>query len=105
MAILSAGIFRKAVLVMRSDRFAQLRQSERRGVGREPVAQRAHARFDHRGGRGEVGLADLHVDHLAPGGFERVRAREHVHDFERLDFRDAARRELRHRGRHGGEGL
>src|ERR1041384_2626836 len=64
-------------------------QAERRGVGGPAVAQRAHTRFDHRGGRGEVGLADLHVDHGPALRFERVRAREHVHDLERLDLRRA----------------
>src|ERR1041384_2410746 len=64
-------------------------QAERRGVGGPAVAQRAHTRFDHRRGRGEVGLADLHVDHGPALRFERVRAREHVHDLERLDLRRA----------------
>src|ERR1044071_6827802 len=64
-------------------------QAEGRGVGGPAVAQRAHTRFDHRRGRGEVGLADLHVDHGPALRFERVRAREHVHDLERLDLRRA----------------
>jgi hypothetical protein len=40
------------------------------------------------------------VQHAPAGGLELVRAREHVHDFERLDFFGAARR----RGRAGDSG-
>src|SRR5262249_15902845 len=59
-----------------------------------PVAQRAHAGLDHRLRGGEIRLADLHVQHAPPGGFERVRAREHVHYFEGFDLRCAQRGEL-----------
>ena len=66
---------------------------ERRGVGGEPAAQRAHAGFDHRLGRGEVRLADLHVHHAPARRLERLRAREHVHHLEGLDLGGAARRQ------------
>ena len=73
-------------------------QAERRGVGGEAVAQRAHAGLDHRAARGEIRLADLHVDHAPARGLQRLRAREHVHHLERLDFGGAAR------GPHAGQG-
>src|SRR5690606_23012927 len=59
---------------------------ERRRIGREAIAQRPHAGLHHRGRRGEVGRADLHVKHAAAGRLERVRAGEHVHPLERRDI-------------------
>ncbi len=78
--------YRKSGPVMRRNRLAQLGQAERRGVGGASVAQRLDRGFDHLRRRGEVGLADLHVDHAPAGGFDRMRARQHVHHHERLDF-------------------
>ena len=83
---------------MRDDRFAQGRQAERRGVRGATFAQRAHAGLDHRRGRGEIGLADLHVHHAAALCLEHVRAREHVHHLERFDFFGATRRTAFHGG-------
>ena len=82
---------RKSRGVMRGDRLAQRVQAERGRVRRAAFAQRAHAGLDHRRGRGEVGLADLHVHHAPARALEIVRARKHIHDFERFDFRGAAR--------------
>jgi hypothetical protein len=82
----------ESVLVMHADRFAQRVQAKRRGVRGAAFAHRADAGFDHGLGCGEVGLADLHVQHAASGALERLRAREHVHHFEWLDLGGAARR-------------
>jgi hypothetical protein len=87
------------VLVVRCDRFAELRQPERRGICGLAVAQRAHAGLDHRRGRGEVGLADLHVHDVPALRLERVRARKHVHHLEGLDLFGAARHGFWHEGR------
>jgi hypothetical protein len=62
-------------LIVGGDGLAQRRQAERRSVCRQSVADRAHAGLDHGRRRGEVGFADLHVDDVPPGGFERMRAR------------------------------
>jgi hypothetical protein len=75
-------------------RLAQRRQSERCRVGSQPVAQCANPRFDDRRRRGEVRLADFHVHDTPTRRFERVRAREHIHDFEGFDFGGAARRNV-----------
>ena len=75
--------------VVAGDRCAQFRQPQRRRVGAAPVAQRAHRGFGHLRRGGEIGLADLHVDHAAAGGFQLPGARQHVHHHERLDFSGA----------------
>ena len=44
---------------------------------------------DHRLRRREIGLADLHVNDVAPGRFQRPCSRLHLHHVERLDVGDA----------------
>ncbi len=54
------------------------------------AGQEARGRFDHRLRRGEVGLADLHVDDVAPLRLELARAAKQLHDVEGLDVVEAA---------------
>jgi len=71
--------------VMRGDRLAQRGQPERRGVCAAALAQRPQRRLDHLRRRGEIRLADLHVDHAPARRLELLGAREHVHHDEGLD--------------------
>jgi len=82
----------KFTSIVAGDRVTERIETQRGGVGSATVPDGAHARFHHRRGRGEVGLADLHVHHVTAGALERLRARQHVHHLEGLDFGGAPRR-------------
>ena len=76
---------------MPRDARAQRRNAERRRCSRS-VPSRPRARRRDRGrGRRSGRLADLHVDHTAPGRLEPRRGRDHVHDHERRARRCAPR--------------
>ena len=74
---------------MAGDRLAQRRKAERRRVVDIARRDRALRSVDHRLRRREIGLADLHVNDVAPGRFQRPRGRLHLHHVERLDVGDA----------------
>src|SRR5262249_13609756 len=69
---------------------------ECRRIGGATVAQRADPRLDHRLGRGEIGLADLPVQHAPARRLERMPARQHVHHPQGFDLLRAARRGSAH---------
>jgi hypothetical protein len=60
-------------------------QAERIGVLRDAAAQRARGSFDDRLGGGEIGLADSHVDDVAPFALQQGRFLRQFHHVERLD--------------------
>jgi hypothetical protein len=88
------GIDRQPVAfaVVRGDRGAQGRAAERLGIADRAACQRAPGGLEHRPGSAAAGLADLEMDHVAPGLRLRIRARQHVHGDKRRD--PAARRDL-----------
>jgi hypothetical protein len=71
------------------DRGAERGQPERGGVVDAAVVERRARGVEHRPGRREIGLADLHVHDIAPRRLERPRGRLHLHHVERRDVGDA----------------
>ena len=74
--------------VVSRDRPTQLRQPQRRGVPDVAAIERGARRRKHRFRCRKIGLADLEVDDVAPGGRECARSRLHLHDMERRDVGD-----------------
>ncbi len=77
------------VAVVARDRAAQLGKSERRRVADVAVGERGTGGVQHRARRREVGLADLHVHHVAAGGLERARGGLHLHHVKGRDVGNA----------------
>ncbi|SLE09513.1 Uncharacterised protein [Mycobacteroides abscessus subsp. massiliense] len=80
--------------MIRGDRAAQLRQTQRFGVSEHLVTERLpHRVQDHRG-RTRRRLPGCQGDHVAVRALTRGRRRQHVHDVERRNVR--APREVYH---------
>ncbi len=76
-------------LVVSADGFTQRPDAERTGVVNLAAGKLRLCRVDDRLRRREIGLADLHVNHVAPAGFERPRMRGDLHHVERFDVSEA----------------
>ncbi len=83
--------------IVRGNRLAQLGKPECGGVVKAAAGDRALRGVEHRLRRGEIGLADLHVDNRPAGGLQRAGRGLHLHHVERLD--------LGHAGRDPGPGI
>jgi hypothetical protein len=81
---------RHAVMVgiVLRQRLPQFRDAERRRVVDAAVFERAGRGGQHRRRRGEIGLADFHVDDRAAGRFQRPRGGLDFHHVERRDVGD-----------------
>ena len=80
-----------AVVVELGDRFAQLGKAQRRRVEHRLRFQRALRRLDDGPRRGEVRLADLEVDHVAPLRLDLASEGLDFHHLEGLDMSHSCR--------------